>query len=215
MLKYLTIAAALSLSVASATQAATFTDETAFLAASGDATPHTTGTIPRGTTSRSFTDGLTVSTLGPEMASASVFGGSNQGIDNAILISGNEDLNFAFGQTRFGFGLEIYEAASDTSINGCGVAVCVESTFTFTFINGSTVVGTESFAPANDVVTFFGATFAGGFDRVKMRETSGSNDNERFGGFVSTAAPAPVPLPASALLLLAGVAGLGAMRRRR
>lgn len=220
MRRYLALAAAAVLSATTMAQGATFTDRADFLAAAGASADHSFPTaVPRGTAAAGFSNGLTVGTLGPEMASSSVFGAVDHGISGALLISGVENLNFFFSETRFGFGLNIFEPTSG-GINGCNTATCEESTFTFTFLNGSTVVGTETFSPANDVKTFFGTLLNTGFDKVEMRETiAGSsqvaaNDNEFFGGFVSAAAPAPVPLPASVFLLLAGVAGLGALRRK-
>lgn len=211
-MKFFTVAVA-ALCMSTSAMAATFTDRAAFLAASGTASDHTTGNIPRGTTSRAFSNGLTVSTLGPEMASASSFGASDLGIANAILISGVEHLNFQFDTLRFGFGLDIFESTLAGTINGCGTAVCSDSTFTFTFKNGGAVVGSETFNPINDTVAFFGALYANPFDRVEMRETSGTNDNERFGGFVSTMAP--VPVPAALPLLLLGLGAVGFVGRRR
>lgn len=218
------IAAAVGL-VSSATllSATTFTDRDAFLLATGDATNHTAPSIARSNRApATYANGLTVSSLNSaNFASATSFGASENGITGAILISGVENLNFDFSAVRFGFGLNVFEPTTPGSnINACNTSVCVESTFTFTFKNGGSTVGTETFQPVNDQVTFFGVLLGSAFDRIEMRETiagtnqSPANDNEFFGGFVSTNAPTPVPLPAPALLLIGGLAGLGLMRRK-
>lgn len=194
----------------------TYSDRATFLAASGDATDHTTAPF-NFTGSRAYSNGLTVNEVSGTFGSTSVIAFADLGISDAIVVNDVESLDFNFSEQRFGFGLDIVESTTPFSASrtdGCGVTTCVESTFTFTFLNGGSVVGSEVISPANDTVVFFGVTSDLGFDKVEMRETTGSNDDERFGGFVSTAAPAPVPLPASALLLLAGVGGLAAMRRK-
>lgn len=193
----------------------TFSDRALFLASAGVATNHTSAPY-NFTASRTYSSGLEVGEVSGTFVSASVFGADNRGIADALLINDTENLNFDFGSERFGFGLDIFEATANSASGkfGCGVATCVESTFTFTFKNGGTVVGTETISPANETVVFFGVTSDLAFNRVEMRETVGSNDNERFGGFVSTDATAPVPLPASVLLLLAGLGGLAATRRK-
>lgn len=193
-----------------------YSDRTTFLSAAGSATDHSTAPF-NFTGSRAYSNGLTVNEVSGTFGSTSVTGFADLGISDAIVLNGVESLDFNFSEQRFGFGLDIVESTTPFSASrsaGCGVATCVESTFTFTFLNGGSVVGSEVISPANDTVVFFGVTSDLGFDKVEMRETTGSNDDERFGGFVSTAAPAPVPLPASALLLLAGVGGLAALRRK-
>jgi len=214
MLKTVIVTASILITaIGSAASSATFTDKAAFLAASGSSTNHTGGVTPQDTRSETYSGGLTISALGPLLVSASQLPAGDNGIPNALLVSGVENLNFDFSAQRFGFGLNIFEP-TNRDISGCNTS-CEDSVFTFTFKNAGTIVGSETFAPKDDVVEFFGVVLTSGVDRVEMREFTGKNDNEFFGGFVSTDALAPVPLPASAVFLLGGLAGLRVMRRRQ
>lgn len=75
-----------------------------------------------------------------------------------------------------------------------------------------------SFTGQTDEDTFFGLTSAGGIGSIFISNSMGGIevDHVQYGDmFVASDTPSPVPLPASAFLLLGGLAGLAALRRRR
>lgn len=199
----LTAAAVFALSLPAA--ATTFDTRASFLAAGGTYTNH-----PTLSDSFTVTNGPSASVVVTDTGFTDLFAG-----DEFIIISGDENFNLdvTFATSIFAFGLDIYEPTSTAGFNGCNVTPCVDSTFAIRFLAGTTLLDTISIAPQDNALDFIGYRSATAFDRIEVRETSGSNDNEMFGNFVtSSAALAPVPLPASGALLLAGVALL--VRRR-
>lgn len=113
----------------------------------------------------------------------------------------------------FGFGLDIFDPVS-TDATGCNVTPCLDSTFSFSLFDDQTLVGSASFTPtfSDTETSFFGIQSTLAFNTVQVRETTGTNDNEGFGNFVTTAA---VPLPAPIILLLAALAGLAVAAHRK
>ena len=114
------------------------------------------------------------------------------------------------------FGMDLQEPTSTAILNGCNFA-CTESTFEATIFSGATNLGSVSFEPANDTLSFFGISSQIAFDKIEIREIVGTADNEFFGNFVtsSTALATPIPLPAGLPLLLAGLGGFGLLARRK
>jgi len=130
------------LSIGTAAQAATtaYTDFDAFQAATGDLTSHTRAAYGLTTSAVANSDGLTISQpSGASIASTSIFTSTTNGISDAMLIRGFEDLDFDFAAERFGFGLSLFEPTI-TNINGCNTS-CVESSFIFSLYDGTTFVG--------------------------------------------------------------------------
>jgi len=80
-------------------------------------------------------------------------------------------------------------------------------------LNGVTPVAVHSFTRPNDSLQFVGLWTSDPFDRIEIRDTTGTIDNEFFGNFTTGTTPAPEP--ASLALLGAGVAVLIGGRRRR
>lgn len=94
------------------------------------------------------------------------------------------------------------------NINGCAdrVQATLNESFAETFTVGGTEyafsIGSFEFALEDAIPTFW---------TIEQQ----SNSAQLFGVFTETPPVAPIPLPASAALLLAGLGGLAAMRRRR
>jgi hypothetical protein len=65
----------------------------------------------------------------------------------------------------------------------------------------------------DDALTFVGVWSTDAFDRIEIRETTGTLDNEFFGNFV-TGDTALVPEPGTLLLVGIGLASLAVRRRR-
>lgn len=133
---------------------------------------------------------------------------------NEITIVGPEDINFALSAPVFALG---FDFAEPNLISGCGVA-CVNSTFGVTLRHGGTAVGSFSFNAPDGVAAFVGVWSDVPFDRVEVRETSGSIDSEFFGE-IYTSAVSPVPelptlLSFGLALPLLGVC-LGRQRKRQ
>ena len=64
-------------------------------------------------------------------------------------------------------------------------------------------------------MTFVGFTDSTAFDAVRITDITSTVDDEFFGNFRIAQSPAPVPLPASLPLLVAGLAGIGWLGKRR
>ena len=90
----------------------------------------------------------------------------------------------------------------------------METTFNFKLFNGASEIGSFNFDPVNDIANFVGFSSLVAFDRVVVDDVTNAIDNEFFGEF-KTGSIAVVPLPAGLPLLMAGLAALIAIRRRR
>lgn len=131
-------------------------------------------------------------------------------------ISGEEnfDISITTPSLVYGFGMDVHEPIEFIkTLDGCNWATCEQSTFTVKLFNGAILIDEVTFEPADDQLAFFGVTSDTYFNRLEIRETIGSADNEIFGNFVTTASP--VPLPAAAWLFGSALLGLVTVARRK
>ena len=104
-----------------------------------------------------------------------------------VAINGVENLDYLLAEPAYAFGFDFVEPEFDPNV----FAAFVDSTFTVTLKLGSAVVGTFDFNAPEDTASFVGIASAAPFDRVEIRETNGSYDNEFFGRmYIGNTAPA-------------------------
>jgi len=115
-------------------------------------------------------------------------------VGQEYALSGDENFNVSFSslQNVFAFNYE------DDS---------VASTFTLTFFNGATNVGSSSFVTSSfDTTEFIGFISDAEFDLVQVRENDGGfNSNEYFQFYTATvkvSEPAPLAIMALGLMML-------------
>jgi len=223
----------------SAATISTFDDRTAFLTATGASSA--TGPLPDlgfiGSCGTTQTLGSTTTTC--VSPSTNWFIGTsgevtpnddwtliNPGPD--IAISAPENLDIDLAAPVFSFGIDVVEPSCTNTLfevsnlcpnNELGANVpnasIFDSTFTLTLLLGDTIVDSFTFNAADDVLAFVGVWSDMPFDRIEMRETVGSNDNEYFGEMYTgtdslestVVAGELLPLDSSALV----IAGLTSM----
>jgi len=103
-----------------------------------------------------------------------------------LAINGIESFNINSSAALFAIGFDVHEP-SDPSPgfpNTCG-GTCTDSTFRVTLLNGSTIVAVHDFSPPNDTLAFIGIWTRDPFNRIEVRETTGTGDNEFFGNFTT------------------------------
>lgn len=126
----------------------------------------------------------------------------------------NDGIDVSFAAPVFAAGFEFHEPLEFNGVlDGCNSSPCIDSTFTVSLRDGASTVGTFTFNAPNDILAFVGVASDTAFDRMLIRETVGTDDNEFYGQFYT--AVTPVPGPAAGLLLATGCAAMGAAARRR
>jgi hypothetical protein len=218
------LTAAAILAAGTAQAVTVYTDETAFVTATGanDVALPNLGSVGSSTTVGDLTlslngggaSDLFVGTSGFEATFGPQFSTLIDG--NDIGISGPENFAIDFGLRATAFGMFVHEPtdpgpATPTTPDVCNTGRCVDSEFTISLFRDGTSIGSFILNPVDDSADFIGFADSMGFDRIEITETVGTDDNEFFGGFKLAVAPLPASLP----LLLAGLFGLGALARRR
>ena len=221
LMKHMSITAALVASLVAGqahASMAVYSDKAAYLAATGA----TLATTPYPNTGNSSHLGLSSGSVSFTAVAESsyttgylYFGDWSARLPgNEISINAFEDLDVAFAAPVHAFGFDFVEPQFDPNIGD----TFQDSTFTVTLRQGTTAVGSFTFNAPNDVAAFVGASNTLAFNNVQIRETIGGVEDEFFGQFytaATTPSPTPMPEPATPTLLLAGLAGIGALQRRR
>ena len=115
------------------------------------------------------------------------------------VLNGDENFDILFSSPASAFAMDYV----DTSAN---------SSFTLTFYNGASNIGTSVLNPnIFNTASFVGFISDTDFDKVTVRESSATNSDEFFQFYTAT----PVLEPATAGLLTLGLGGLFGLRRRR
>ncbi len=99
-----------------------------------------------------------------------------------IRISDIENLNATFSSPVYAFGFDFFEPTLQSEEN----QPFIDSTFTVNLKRGSLLVDSFDFNVSDDTPSFVGAWSQQAFDRVEIRESVGSVENELFGQFYSS-----------------------------
>ncbi|HEY5871338.1 MAG TPA: Ig domain-containing protein, partial [Candidatus Tectomicrobia bacterium] len=166
-------------------------DKAAFFAATGATSA--TGPLPNlGLIPRNVR--VTVGTVTFSTPSREMFIGDTRGpgLDWSLLLPGNdiaisesENLDVEFSSPTFAFGFDFHEPSNTSQAPfACSSSFpCVDSTFQVTLFDGAISVGSFSFNAPDDIAAFVGVQRDIAFNRVEIREISGSLDDEYFGQF--------------------------------
>lgn len=202
----LTLLAIASVARVSQATLVTFSDAAAFFTQTGATS---VGGFPTGTHVTDFKTGQ----ASFERTGSSTFNFADwttrfPGVEMAI--NGKEQFEVTFDNPIHSFGFDIVEVEKDPNLNGS----FVDSTFILNFYKLGSLVGTHSFNPPNDTVSFVGVSLSTAFDQVELIESVGAEGNEFFGAFYSgKAAPAGVPDSGSSLAMLGSFCGILASAR--
>jgi hypothetical protein len=89
----------------------------------------------------------------------------------------NDSINLTVSNPVFSLGFDFVEPENDPNVN----ATFIDSTFTVTIKNGTTLLHSFVFNAPNDTAAFIGIWGGSLFDRVEVRETIGGDENEFYG----------------------------------
>ena len=216
MTRVLSLLAVLAALISTSANAAivTFIDRATFIAATG-ATG--IGAIPSNISGGFALGGLTFSDVSGSSMVSNVNWSTLISEPTDMAISGVESFNVNAAGPLFAFGFDFHEPTTSTPPgpqfpDTCNTT-CVESTFTVTLRNGAALVDAFTFNAPNDVLAFVGVASTVAFDRIEIRDTTNTADNEFFGNFLIGRVQA-VPEPSILALLGLGLLGFGFARRR-
>jgi hypothetical protein len=119
----------------------------------------------------------------------------------------NDGINAQFAAPVFSAGFAFHEPGSSGAVtDGCNTT-CINSQWQMRLMSGASVVASVPWTFPKDQATFFGVWSDTAFNRLEIRETVGTDDNEFYGQFY-TGLAAAVPEPGTAALLALGAAAL-------
>jgi hypothetical protein len=94
-----------------------------------------------------------------------------------FAVSGVENIDITLDTPATAFGFWMQDAFAIGEINAPGT----DSQFDFIFKSGNTIVAQFSEDPPIDEAFFFGVVLAQPFDKLEIRETVGTHENDFFG----------------------------------
>lgn len=179
----------------------TFSDKAAFLAATGATSA--TGPLPDLGSTATVTVGSVTFSITPPSSALFIGAGSPTPPCNDVIgcdwttllpgpdiaISDIENLNADLAGPVFSLGFDFVEPSDPAAC----YATCFDSTFTVILKNDAETVGTFLFNAPNDVAAFIGVWTDMPFNRVEIRDTTATIDDEYFGEFFTGTNPAVVP----------------------
>lgn len=193
----------------------TFTDQTAFITATGATSVVSPLPSVGFTTNPIVLGGALTFTLGPNATNHGIAESTPLVAGPEYAISNLEDFNVDFAAPVFVFGFDFVETTLGTELGcGGGTACFIESNFAVTLLSGGSSVGSFAFTPVNDALLFYGVGSDTAFDRVEVRETTGGLGNEFFAGFLTGNTQVQVPEPAILPLMALAMAGMGFQKRK-
>jgi hypothetical protein len=122
-----------------------------------------------------------------------------------IALDGWEHLDTALTTPAHAYGFDFYQR--DRSPHPA-------SLFQVAFFNETTFLDSFNFVAPIDEVYFVGFEYGSLFNKVEIREISGSALDEYYGQFYTDTAP-PIPLPSTLLLLGFGLIGIAGLKRKK
>ncbi len=167
-----------------------------------------------GASVNSFTlDNLTFTITGPSRRTLNL-GGFDwttrlPGID--LAVNGLESFDIDIDNPINSFGFDFVEPQFDPNVN----SPFIDSTFEVTLLNSGTIIDSFEFTRPNDLASFVGFRSNLLFDKVELRETIGTADNEFFGSFYTGIATSSESVPEPSLMFGYGILGVGILLMKK